>query len=208
MAWNTDETKRKLREAAFTEFARCGPDGTTMAHIAEQAGINKERLYKYFGDKRSLFTEVLTEELAKLSAAVPLDQAGIEDIGAFAGRTFDYHAANPQLVRLLLWEGLAAEPVVNEVNRSAHYQEKVRLIATAQKNGLLKRDIDPAKLVFLLIGMAAWWFAVPQLARMLTGADADEPRERARRRTCVVIAAKQLALSHSPEKRSPARAKP
>lgn len=25
-----------------------------------------------------------------------------------AGRTFDYHAAHPELVRLLLWEGLAA----------------------------------------------------------------------------------------------------
>ncbi len=195
MAWNIQETQRKLREAAFAEFAEHGPDGTTMDRIAERAGVNKERLYKYFGDKRSLFTEVLTEELAKLSAAVELDEAGVRDIGEFAGRTFDYHAAHPELVRLLLWEGLASGPAVNEAHRSAHYQDKVRVVAAAQQDGFLRGDIDPAKLVFLLIGLAAWWLAVPQLARMLTGADADDAQEQAQRRACVVTAAKQLAGS-------------
>ncbi len=193
MAWNTQETQRKLRAAAFAEFAEHGPDGTTMDRIAESAGVNKERLYKYFGDKRSLFTEVLTEELAKLSAAVELDEAGVRDIGEFAGRTFDYHAAHPELVRLLLWEGLASGPAVNEADRSARYQEKVRVVAAAQQDGLVRDDIEAAKLVFLLIGLAAWWLAVPQLARMLTGADGNDSQEQAQRRACVVTAAKQLA---------------
>ncbi len=86
---------RRRQEAATAEFAEHGPDGTTMARIAGRAGINKERLYRYFGDKQALFETVLTAELEKLAASVELPAGGLEDIGEFAGRTFDYHAAHP-----------------------------------------------------------------------------------------------------------------
>ena len=92
---------------ATVEFAERGLDGATMARIAERAGINKERLYNYFGDKQALFRTVLCDELDKLAAAVSATGANLEDIGEFAGRTFDYHAAHPELARLLQWEGLA-----------------------------------------------------------------------------------------------------
>jgi AcrR family transcriptional regulator len=226
MAWDTEGTRRRLKEAATVEFAERGPDGTTMARIAERAGINKERLYKYFGDKRALFETVLTDELDKLAAEVSLT-AGVsvtggisltagdpgngedprssrgfadfevgefEDIGEFAGRTFDYHADHPELARLLLWEGLAGGPPADEINRTAHYQRKVQAIAAAQRAGVLDDDLDPAHLVFMLIALAGWWVSVPQLARMLTAADADDPAERARRRAFVVQAARRLAL--------------
>ena len=59
---------------------------------------------------------------------------------------------------------------------------------------MLDDDLDPAHLVFLIIALAAWWQAVPQLARMLTGADGADPAERARlAAACVVRAAQRLA---------------
>jgi AcrR family transcriptional regulator len=192
MAWDTEGTRRRLKEAATAEFAEHGPDGTTMASIADRAGINKERLYKYFGDKQALFETVLTDELDKLAAAVaPIP--GFEDIGEFAGRTFDYHAAHPQLVRLLLWEGLSGGPVADEASRTAHYRDKARAYAAAQRDGVLDADLDPEHLVFLIIGLAAWWAAAPQLARMLAGAGDSDPAEHARRRASVVQAAERLA---------------
>jgi AcrR family transcriptional regulator len=193
MAWDTEGTRRRLKDAATAEFAEHGPDGTTMAAIAERAGINKERLYKYFGDKQALFETVLTDELDKLAASVAPTPAGFEDIGEFAGRTFDYHAAHPQLVRLLLWEGLAGVPVADAANRTAHYKDKAQAYAAAQRAGVLDGDLDPEHLVFLIIGLAAWWAAAPQLARMLTGADDSDPAEHARRRASVIRAAERLA---------------
>jgi AcrR family transcriptional regulator len=192
MAWDTEGTRRRLKEAATAEFAEHGPDGTTMAAIAERAGINKERLYKYFGDKQALFETVLTDELDKLAAAVA-PVPGFEEIGEFAGRTFDYHAANPQLVRLLLWEGLAGVPVADAANRTAHYKDKAQAYAAAQRAGILDGDVDPEHLVFMIIGLAAWWAAAPQVARMLTGADDSDPAEHARRRASVIRAAERLA---------------
>lgn len=193
MAWDTEQTRRRLKEAATIEFAERGPDGTTMTRIAERAGINKERLYKYFGDKQALFETVLSDELDKLAAGVALTGAGLDDIGEFAGATFDYHAAHPELARLLQWEGLGRGPVADEANRTAHYQQKVQAFTAAQRDGVLDDGLDPAHVVFLLIALAAWWSSVPQLAHMLTGADADDPAELARRRTSVMAAARRLA---------------
>ena len=193
MAWDTEGTRRRLREAATAEFAEHGPDGTTMARIAERAGINKERLYKYFGDKQALFETVLTDELDKLAASVGRPESGLEDIGEFAGRTYDYYATHPELIRLLLWESLSGGPVADEANRTAHYKSKEQAYATAQAEGVLDDDLDPAHLVFLIIGLNAWWFSAPQLARMLTGADDHDPGEHARRRATVVRAARRLA---------------
>src|ERR1700759_492193 len=170
MAWDTEGTRRRLKEAAAAEFAEHGPDGTTMARIAERAGINKERLYKYFGDKQALFEVVLSDELEKLAASVTLPEGGLEDIGEFAARTYDYYATNPHLARLLLWEGLAGGPVADEANRTAHYQAKKLAYAAAQREGVLDDAIEPDHLVFLIIALAAWWYSVPQLAHMLTGA--------------------------------------
>jgi AcrR family transcriptional regulator len=194
MAWDTEGTRRRLKEAVTVEFAEHGPAGTTMARIAERAGINKERLYNYFGDKQALFELVLSDELARLAAAVTPPAEVFEEIGEFAGRTFDYYAAHPDLARLLLWEGLAGGPVADEANRTAHYRHKAQAYAAAQRDGILDDALDPAHLVFLIIALAAWWFCVPQLARMLTGADDHDPAEHARRRAFVVRAAQRLAL--------------
>jgi Tetracyclin repressor-like, C-terminal domain len=48
--------------------------------------------------------------------------------------------------------------------------------------------------VFLIIALNAWWFSAPQLARMLTGTDDQDPAEHARRRASVVRAARRLTL--------------
>ena len=70
------------------------------------------------------------------------------------------------------------------------------IYAQAQSEGVLGDDIDPDHLVLLIIGLAAWWFSVPQLAFMLTSASDGDPAERARRRATVVRAAQRLTRSH------------
>jgi AcrR family transcriptional regulator len=191
MAWDTEATRRRLRDAATAEFADHGFEGTTMTRIAARAGLNKERLYSYFGDKRALWDAVLTDELDALAAAVRADE--LDDIGAFAGATYDHHVSHPRLSRLLQWEGLAGGPPANVARRAAHYRDKVDRVARAQRDGVLDDGIDAAHLLFALIALAAWWQTVPQLATMITGAEGDDAAEQARRRAFVVEAARRLA---------------
>src|SRR5665213_4148800 len=80
---------RPKAQGARPKGRSSAPEARGERVIAERAGINKERLYKYYGDKRGLFETVLTAELDKLAAAAgPADYA---DVGEFAGRTFDYY---------------------------------------------------------------------------------------------------------------------
>jgi AcrR family transcriptional regulator len=188
------QTRERLKQAARDEFSAVGPTGTTVERIAARAGVNKERLYRYFGSKERLFATVLSDELRRIAEAVPIESLAEVSVGEFAGRVFDYHSDHPQLVRLLHWEGLVSEgQAADEAARTAAYQDKVRSFARAQRDGRLAPEPDAARLYFLVLSLAAWWSAVPQVARMLTGRHADDHRERASRRAAVVEAAERMA---------------
>jgi AcrR family transcriptional regulator len=192
MAWDTDGTKRKILEAATTEFAARGPDGTTIERIAKLAGVNKERVYNYYGGKSELFARVLREHLATVAQNVAVESFAAEDIGEYAGRLYDYHRQHPELARLLQWESLTFESEVPEEQpRREFYGRKTAAIKDSQAAGIVTRAIDSDVLDFLLLSLAGYWAAVPQVARMITGAAADA-EEDARRRACVVEAARRL----------------
>lgn len=193
MAWNTERTKQLLLDAAVQEFAEYGLQGARVDRIAANAGVNKERLYQYFGNKRRLFDTVLTQELSNLAAAVPLTVEQAADLGDYAGRVFDYHAAHPRLIRLMQWEGLQSGDgdVVGETERTAYYARKVQALAEAQRTGNLSHQYEPAYLSYAVIALSVWWFSVPQIIRMLTaGQDSDD---QATRRAALVAMIRQLA---------------
>ncbi len=58
---------------------------------------------------------------------------------------------------------------------------------------MLAPEPDADHVLFMILALAAWWVAVPQVARMITAAKARNRAERARRRAAVVRAARQLA---------------
>ena len=136
---------------------------------------------------------MLTKELEELARSLASHAPDFDDIGEFTACIFDYHADHPELARLLLWEGLSDAPAVHEVERTAHYRQIVDRLIVAQENSWITTEIDPAKLLFLLIAQAAWWFAVPQLARMVTGVDGRYLIEQTAQRLCVANAARKLA---------------
>ena len=192
MAWDTARTQRKILDAATKQFAAVGPDGTTIERIAKEAGVNKERIYNYFSGKRELLARVLQEELAKVAQAIPVDSFATYDIGDYAGHVYDYHRERPELTRLLHWEGLAfGKDVPNEEARRARYEEKTAAATDGQRQGVLTNSIDADHIAFLVLALAGWWFAAPQVARMLTGEPTEE--EHARRRASVIEAARRFA---------------
>jgi AcrR family transcriptional regulator len=198
MAWDTDGTKRKIVEAATAEFVQHGPDGTTVERIAKLAGVNKERVYNYFGGKAALFALVLRDQLASASSEVRLAATSAEEVGEYAGRLFDYHRKHPELVRLLQWEALTfSEEVPQEQLRREYYGHKSSVLAAAQDEGTITSTMAPDVLHFMVVSLAAYWAVLPQVARMITGAAEDDDDEAARRRACVVDAATRLVAVQS-----------
>ena len=52
-------TRKKLLTAARREFAASGLAGARVDEIAARAGVNKQLVYHYFGDKDALYLAVL-----------------------------------------------------------------------------------------------------------------------------------------------------
>ncbi|EFF91916.1 TetR family regulatory protein [Streptomyces sp. e14] len=178
-ARDPEATKARIYEAAVAEFARHGVAGARIDRIAAQAKANKQLIYAYFGNKDQLFSQVLSRSMVDLAAAVPVDA---DDIEGWIDRLLDYHAAHPEFLRLLFWEGIeyGAAELPDEAERQDHYARKVAAVQDGQDRGVLSDAIPARDLMFLLMALADWAAVVPQIQRILVGAaDTDQDRLRA-----------------------------
>ncbi|MBL9175473.1 MAG: CerR family C-terminal domain-containing protein [Verrucomicrobiales bacterium] len=82
-------TRRALLDAAAAEFAGRGFHGATVRDICRQAGANVAAVNYHFGDKESLYSEVLAELSAQAQkrfpaeAGLPPDAAPRQRLAAF-----------------------------------------------------------------------------------------------------------------------------
>ncbi|WP_223775026.1 TetR/AcrR family transcriptional regulator [Streptomyces sp. 135] len=161
MARDTGKTKRLLMDAARAEFAEYGIAGARVNRIAEQAGVNKERIYGHFGNKEGLFNAVLGEAMAELAQAV---RPGEGPAGEYVGRVFDYHSQDPTLLRLLMFEALyyGDRLADRESSRAAWYASA----SESLRDSTGYTSEQAAQLLLTLIGLGAWPVAMPQLARL------------------------------------------
>ena len=67
---NAVETKRRILEAAETEFAAKGFDGARLGTIARAASVQQALIHHYFGDKEGLHGEVVRSGLAAMTEGV------------------------------------------------------------------------------------------------------------------------------------------
>ncbi|CAM4102805.1 TetR/AcrR family transcriptional regulator [Kibdelosporangium persicum] len=91
------ETTHRLIVAAVDLFTEQGYDATTVAQIAERAGVTKSTFFRHFSDKREILvagqetlSRLLTEGIAEAPAdATPLDAvaAGLERASSAMGPT-------------------------------------------------------------------------------------------------------------------------
>ncbi|GGQ75079.1 MULTISPECIES: TetR family transcriptional regulator [Streptomyces] len=183
-----EATRARIFDAAVTEFARHGIAGARIDRIAAEAKANKQLIYAYFGNKAELFSQVLGRSMVDLAAAVPVDP---DDIDGWLDRLMDYHAAHPELLRLLHWEGIeyGLGELPDEARRQEHYAVKVAAMQDGQDRGVISDAIPARDLFFLLIAMANWAAFVPQMSRILAG---SEDTDRDRLRASIKEAARRL----------------
>ena len=182
MAWDTERTKRLLLDAATAEFSEHGLAGARIDRIAASAGVNKERIYQYFGNKEQLFGTVLSNELALIMDAVPISGAGIEAVVDYAGRVFEYHCEHPELARLTFWEGLELESPVSEDFRRERSASKVEFVLTAVPEITREQAED---LLVTILTLADGYQALTNLDRLYTGSTGADPKRRTRRRESI-----------------------
>jgi AcrR family transcriptional regulator len=174
MAYDADETRRRILAAATAEFAEHGLAGARVDRIAAAAACSKERLYAHYGDKESLFTAVLNASFAHLGEAASADFASVED---FAVAVFDHLVDNPANQRLLAWARLeqrhdwAASFGVLESVRATSVGHLERLVGASQASATTAEapPWSPDDLFALVLAIASAWVQLP-------GLPDDQPR--------------------------------
>jgi AcrR family transcriptional regulator len=175
MARDAQETRRRLLAAARVEFAERGLEGARVDRIADAAGVNKERIYSYFGNKEQLFETVLSTALTEAAELKPA--VGLTDPATYAAATYEFHRENPHLIRLLMWESLQRQQISPEAaaRRARFYTEDAQRLAGP--------GVDDETARFALYGilaLATWAQALPIASSMVFGGapDPQDLRER------------------------------
>ncbi|GLY86775.1 TetR family transcriptional regulator [Actinoallomurus iriomotensis] len=111
--WRPD-ARARLQEAALTLYGERGYEKTTVAEIAERAGLTKRTFFRYFADKREVLfwgSELLEQRMVAAIETAPastsalgligaaLDAAAVrfEEVREFAGPRHRIIAASPEL---------------------------------------------------------------------------------------------------------------
>jgi AcrR family transcriptional regulator len=189
MAWDTERTKRLLLDAATEEFSRYGLAGARVDRIAASAGVNKERIYQYFGKKDELFATVLATRLRDLIDEVPMVGTGPEAVGDYASRLFEHHLLDETIPRLVFWEGLELGRDAVADTRKEYHAAKI----TSFQAMLPGIDRTAAgELLLAIVSLVNAWPVLAQLDRQFIG-DATRGDRVAARRDYLAAAAVALA---------------
>lgn len=101
--------KRDILEVAQREFVEKGLSGARVDEIAARTATSKRMIYYYFGDKAGLYRAVLERAYAgirDIEGTLDRSLSPREALATHVGMTFDYHADNPDFVRLVMVENI------------------------------------------------------------------------------------------------------
>ena len=165
--------RERILRAATAEFAEHGFAGARVDRVAAAAGLNKERLYAYYGGKRGLFVATVVGALEALDATLLAEAADLPDL---AGRMFDHVWDRPEFLRLLTWARLEGGGVWEEAGeRLGSRPAPEARVLEWQQAGIVDASWSAEDLFIALLGLCEIWHLTPFAQR-----GGDETRERRR----------------------------
>src|SRR2546430_17173842 len=156
-------TRKKLLTAARREFAQSGLAGARVDEIAARAGVNKQLVYHYFGDKDALYLAVLEwvyEEIRAQERKLNLEGLPPEQaIQKLIEASFDHLAAHPDFILLLNDDNRGgARHVRGSRKLEAMHSPLVSLVSTilgeGVKAGIFRKRINTVHLYISIAGLS------------------------------------------------------
>src|ERR1700751_4689041 len=165
---NPEATRQKLLVAARREFAEGGLAGARVDEIAARAGVNKQLVYHYFGDKDALYLAVLewvyeeirTQERKLNLEGLPPDTA----IRKLIESSFDHLAAHPDFILLLNDENRGGARHVRgsrqlEAMHSPLVSMVSKILAEGVRTATFRKGVNPVHLYISIAGLSYFFFS-------------------------------------------------
>jgi AcrR family transcriptional regulator len=159
-----ERTKAQILEAALTEFAAHGYDGSKIQKIAQRAACNPRLIYHYFGSKddlylaalRHIYVEIRAREYdLKLDALPPR-----EAIMRLAEFTFDFFDENGPFVTITRSENLLGGRFLRQITEitdiSSPLIDKIAAVLDrGVAEGVFRAGVDPLQLYVSIVALSA-----------------------------------------------------
>jgi len=171
--------REEILAAARRVVAVRGLRSTTIADIADEAGIALGTIYLYFSSKEAVFA-ALSQQLHGLIAGALIavtDAASLDEVVRVRiGHVFAACAENRDLVRLVVLNTDPGSEVAKSLRRAdeAHEAPMVGIVERGMAGGLI-RGADPAIMTKLVKGLVT--IAVYEAFVVSDGTDADKYRD-------------------------------
>jgi TetR/AcrR family transcriptional regulator len=188
-------TRRKLLSAARREFAQNGLAGARVDEIAARAGVNKQLVYHYFGDKDALYLAVLEWVYQEIRAqerklnleGLPPERA----IKTLIEASFDHLAAHPDFIVLLNDENRGGARHVRgsrklEAMHSPLVSMVSKILGEGVRAGIFRKGVNPVHLYISIAGLSYFFFSNTPTLSAIFGKDLSSAAEKRARRKHVV----------------------
>lgn len=153
------DTERLIRQAAIGLMVEHGYEAMTLRQLAEAVGIQSGSVYRYFGAKEKLLSDIMIAHMETVLAALRECLAGVdgpvERLAAFCDFHIRYHIEKQAEVFLATMEIRSlAEAARREVLalRQAYEAEVVAILADGMATGVFT-ERDPRVSAYAIIGM-------------------------------------------------------
>ncbi len=202
-----EKRRRELLLAARHEFAEHGLSGARVDDIVNRAGVNKQLMYYYFGDKESLYEKVLEQAyIDKRKGEDDLELSAMparDAMEKFIGYSFEFVRQNREFVSLVNDENLhlARHLEGSSVVQKRHVTlEKVigDVLERGYAEGVFKRRVDPVDLYFTISSLSYFYFSNIHTMSKIFNRDLSAKKAINKRRG-EIIAIVLSYLMHAPE---------
>lgn len=189
-----EKSRQRILNTSIRLFAKHGLTGVSVDEIVDSAGVNKRMVYHYFGSKEALYLAALAEEYSKLEALEiktlhpddPIDKVVSDIVSAY----FSFLQDNPDFVQLILQEnlnqGLNLEKMDIPLSKSPMLDLLVQAVNAGQKNGTVRKNIDPRFLLISLIGNCMIYCSNRFTLSRALGMDFSSPKVLTRAKNAVI----------------------
>lgn len=186
---DAQKTREAILDAAEVIFSQHGFEGARIDTIAKASGYNTGLIFRYFGDKLGLYTEMIKRADKEVSGLIshafaPLleDETAAADgqwvksfLKTMIQTFFDYLLEHPRLTRILTWEMADGWTILNKITSqlpAGNSGQFEIFFNKAWKAGLLRSDFIPKIQFSMIFQMCQIYLAsLPVYQILLPGED-------------------------------------
>ena len=162
-------------------FAKKGFDGARIDQIAAKAGINKQRIYAYFGSKSELYRRVLIDVYTEATHQEPIMSLTEADIPCLTKKLLsaflDFHNSHPDFWKLLSWENISQSRSLKDEEwskiRTSYMPHIEELFEAGKKKGIFKQDINFSAYIMTIFAITYFYYSNRLTISQLLNIDSD-----------------------------------